>query len=151
MTYRGQSVVFPFGAAVGKGRDLFREACLEGSAAQIEKQGSGLCRGYQAITRAMVASGVHDDADAGSHGIRHLLHASPADEVGPAPNGPATAIEVYLNGDRPDRNFETARHRIQIGVIQGTDVLPGSRLIACIHDHLLLPARQDDLSSRHWL
>lgn len=34
-------------------RDLFWEARLEGSSADIAKQGAGLCRGYGAIVRAM--------------------------------------------------------------------------------------------------
>lgn len=43
-------------------RDLFWEARIEGSGADIAKQGAGLCRGYAAILKRMDEAEVPDDA-----------------------------------------------------------------------------------------
>lgn len=43
-------------------RRLFDEACLLGTASEIEDQGAAMCRGYQAAERRMVDAGAEDDA-----------------------------------------------------------------------------------------
>lgn len=43
-------------------RGLFDEACVVGSASEIEEQGAALCRGYAAAVRALEAADEPDDA-----------------------------------------------------------------------------------------
>jgi hypothetical protein len=43
-------------------RDLFDEACITGTVAQIYAHGEAMLRGYAAVTRALERAGVEDDA-----------------------------------------------------------------------------------------
>lgn len=43
-------------------QDLFEEACVTGTAAQIQAHGAAMLRGYLAITKALEQAGVEDDA-----------------------------------------------------------------------------------------
>ena len=47
---------------LGEQRNLFDQACITGTADEIETQGAAMCRGYAAAVRALEASGAADDA-----------------------------------------------------------------------------------------
>ena len=51
-----------FASLLREQRALFDEACIRGTAEDIEVQGAGLCRGYAAATRALEAADEPDDA-----------------------------------------------------------------------------------------
>jgi hypothetical protein len=51
-------------------RGLFDQACITGTAAEVELQGSAMCRGYAAAVRRLTDAGAEDDA--------YMLGADPA-------------------------------------------------------------------------